>query len=194
MLYRNNLFYVHQPRNLPFERTSLSGILNEHVHACIVDISLLRSEDCGPLYAFFVIHHCGVVTLQPKDVKVCCLLGSLSSRHTCRSTTYSCALSVEEQASFPGARKIGAPGNEAIEEQYVFLFVGAFDELKDPKAMDFIPKSRRDLWRKVCSIIHIMLYKPLYWCNSAICVTHAYFVDHAYMNHMQSLKQITSLA
>ena len=58
------------------------------MHACIVDnISLHRSEDCGPLYAFFVIHHCGIVTLQPKDVKVCCLMEGLSSRHTCWSTT-----------------------------------------------------------------------------------------------------------
>ena len=24
-----------------------------------------------------------------------------------------------------------------------------------------------------------VIYTPLYWCNSAICVTHAYFVDSA---------------
>ena len=32
--------------------------------------SFHRSEECGPLYAFFVIHTCGVVALQPEDVKV----------------------------------------------------------------------------------------------------------------------------
>ena len=35
---------------------------------------LRRSEECGPLYAFFVIHHSGIVTLHPKDIKVWSLL------------------------------------------------------------------------------------------------------------------------
>lgn len=38
-----------------------------------------------------------------------------------------------------------------------------------------------------------VIYTPLYWCNSAICVTHTLWTVHAYMNHMHSLKHADNL-